>query len=173
MIDYSEIIKTKWAQNDITYHAKRIANAYNLIMEVDDIEQELRIHLFKTLPNYDASKGVQLSTYFGTVLKNKAISIFKDSHYRNELKHRMIISNQQYWDTVPILYDNFEERIITDDFLDKVEMRLQNRKQLTAKKVIGMLRIGYTRSECAKAMCVSRSYISKILRNVKEQIAYV
>lgn len=74
----------------IKHKARELVGHYGFtISNMEDVEQDLRIHVAQKLLEYDSMRGAK-STYVRTVIKRKITSIIKEERQSGRYDHRLI-----------------------------------------------------------------------------------
>jgi len=169
---FAEILELKGIRRDIYRLSQSVSIVHGNDMAKEDVEQELKLHLFLEQDKYQVNKGATASTFFRTMLRHKAINmsrIFKaSSENANRAHGDYNIENLRTYEGV-----SFEDNIICKLTLDKLEQRLKSKNKLKVVAVIKLMRKGYTRAECAEKLNTSRPNITRRLAIAKEQVKYV
>lgn len=137
--------------------------------EEEDLEQDLLIKVFvKVRENYDETKS-QISTYISKIVDNHIKDLFiASSRYKNYARY-----TSESLDTDFNEYERDSILMFKEDEYSTIELKnYLNSLGLTEseKKVIKYLFEGYSKSDIAEILNVSRARISYIIKSLKNKL---
>ena len=174
------------ARNELIEHNLRLVSHiikkyYSNYDEQEDLISIGTIGLIKAIDSFDADKGVRLATYAARCVENEILM-----HYRGRKKDNNIISVSEPIDTDsegnPLTLIDIIS--VDDTICDDIDLKNKSRKLYSyidamaseRDKQIIILRYGLynqkemTQNEIAKALGISRSYVSRIEKRVIEEL---
>ena len=174
------------ARNELIEHNLRLVSHiikkyYSNYDEQEDLISIGTIGLIKAIDSFDVDKGIRLATYAARCVENEILM-----HYRGRKKDSNLISVNEPIDTDsegnPLTLIDI---ISTDDTIcDDIDLKKKSRQLYNfieamdsdRDKQIIILRYGLynqkemTQNEIAKALGISRSYVSRIEKRVIEEL---
>ena len=174
------------ARNELIEHNLRLVSHiikkyYSTYDEQEDLISIGTIGLIKAIDSFDVDKGIRLATYAARCVENEILM-----HYRGRKKDSNLISVNEPIDTDsegnPLTLIDI---ISTDDTIcDDIDLKKKSRQLYNfieamdsdRDKQIIILRYGLynqkemTQNEIAKALGISRSYVSRIEKRVIEEL---
>ena len=174
------------ARNELIEHNLRLVSHiikkyYSNYDEQEDLISIGTIGRIKAIDSFDADKGVRLATYAARCVENEILM-----HYRGRKKDNNIISVSEPIDTDsegnPLTLIDIIS--VDDTICDDIDLKNKSRKLYSyidamaseRDKQIIILRYGLynqkemTQNEIAKALGISRSYVSRIEKRVIEEL---
>ena len=174
------------ARNELIEHNLRLVSHiikkyYSNYDEQEDLISIGTIGLIKAIDSFDADKGVRLATYAARCVENEILM-----HYRGRKKDGNIISVSEPIDTDsegnPLTLIDIIS--VDDTICDDIDLKNKSRQlynyieamESERDKKIIILRYGLynqkelTQNEIAKALGISRSYVSRIEKRVIEDL---
>ena len=174
------------ARNELIEHNLRLVSHiikkyYSNYDEQEDLISIGTIGLIKSIDSFDADKGVRLATYAARCVENEILM-----HYRGRKKDGNLISVSE-----PIDIDSEGNPLtlidiisVDDTICDDIDLKNKSRQlysyiesmESERDKQIIILRYGlynqkeFTQNEIAKALGISRSYVSRIEKRVIEEL---
>lgn len=147
----------------------------------DDLISIGTIGLIKGINTFDPSKGVKLATYAAKCIENEILMYFRSlKKQRGEVSIYDPIGMDKQGNEISlidILGSNEEDISIKVENQSEQKALLEFVKKLTKReKLVIQLRYGLlnsprqTQREIAKAMCISRSYVSRIEKKALEKL---
>ena len=176
------------ARNELIEHNLRLVSHiikkyYSNYDEQEDLISIGTIGLIKAIDSFDIDKGIRLATYAARCVENEILMF-----YRNKKKDGNIISVNEPIDTDsegnPLTLIDIIS--IDDTICDDIDLKNKSRQlydyidamESERDRQIIILRYGLynqkemTQSEIAKALGISRSYVSRIEKRVIEELRY-
>ena len=174
------------ARNELIEHNLRLVSHiikkyYSTYDEQEDLISIGTIGLIKAIDSFDVDKGIRLATYAARCVENEILM-----HYRSRKKDSNLISVNEPIDTDsegnPLTLIDI---ISTDDTIcDDIDLKKKSRQlykyiesiDSERDRQIIILRYGLynqkemTQNEIAKALGISRSYVSRIEKRVIEEL---
>ena len=144
---------------DVERIALRLVNNF----QVDSIDL-IQTALYRAIQNFNQEKHVKFTTLFFSIFRNDCI----DCIYKEQQKGKMLEGYKRKLNK-PSHKRDFDEMLMLKDFLGVLLKRLPKEY----RKILLMLRKGYTFSEIAKTLNVSPTTITfrmKDIRKVAEEI---
>ena len=174
------------ARNELIEHNLRLVSHiikkyYSNYDEQEDLISIGTIGLIKAIDSFDADKGVRLATYAARCVENEILM-----HYRGRKKDNNLISVSEPIDTDsegnPLTLIDIIS--VDDTICDDIDLKNKSRQLYNyiesmdsdRDKLIIILRYGLynqkelTQNEIAKALGISRSYVSRIEKRVIEEL---
>ena len=174
------------ARNELIEHNLRLVSHiikkyYSNYDEQEDLISIGTIGLIKAIDSFDVDKGIRLATYAARCVENEILM-----HYRNKKKDSNIISVSEPIDTDsegnPLTLIDIIS--VDDTICDDIDLKNKSRQlynyiedmESDRDKQIIILRYGLynkkemTQNEIAKALGISRSYVSRIEKRVIEEL---
>ena len=174
------------ARNELIEHNLRLVSHiikkyYSNYDEQEDLISIGTIGLIKAIDSFDIDKGIRLATYAARCVENEILM-----HYRNKKKDSNNISVSEPIDTDsegnPLTLIDIIS--IDDTICDDIDLKNKSRQlydyiealESDRDKQIIILRYGLynqkemTQNEIAKALGISRSYVSRIEKRVVEEL---
>ena len=142
---------------DVECIAMRLVNNFQV-----DSADLIHTALYRAIQNFHPEKHVKFTTLFFSIFRNDCI----DCIYREERKRKIL---ERYRRLSSSNKRGFEEMLMMKDFLDALLKRLPKEY----RKILLMLRKGYTFSEIAETLNVSPTTITfrmKDIRKVAEEV---
>lgn len=164
----TELVRDPKIQKLIGVHARRLSNRYPRTLEYADAQQCLFLHLVeKVEKKYDPSRS-SIHTFSNTVVKNYCNTLLY-SPYSTFVRHEGGVELSA--DLSDSRYYLWEQQVVLKVSLDLVETDLREAPEL-ALKVFRMLRQGMRVVDCANALGVSESCITKVVtRHIKNVVS--
>ena len=174
------------ARNELIEHNLRLVSHiikkyYSTYDEQEDLISIGTIGLIKAIDSFDVDKGIRLATYAARCVENEILMF-----YRNKKKDGNIVSVSEPIDTDsegnPLTLIDIIS--VDDTICDDIDLKNKSRQlysyveamQSQRDKQIIILRYGLynqkemTQNEIAKALGISRSYVSRIEKRVIEEL---
>ena len=144
-----------------------LETGYFCLSEQDDIAQELRIEIFKSLKYFNPQRA-KFKTYIQGVLKKKGIDLlrFKTAKYRQKVTIISIENKELGMAQTYSEFFIFEENAVGIQDLDSAIGKLPQEHQ----NVCRLLLQSYNISEIAKILNKSRTTIHKIINDIRTQM---
>ena len=174
------------ARNELIEHNLRLVSHiikkyYSNYDEQEDLISIGTIGLIKAIDSFDVDKGIRLATYAARCVENEILM-----HYRGRKKDNNLISVSEPIDTDsegnPLTLIDIIS--VDDTICDDIDLKNKSRQlysyieniESERDKQIIILRYGLynqkemTQNEIAKALGISRSYVSRIEKRVIEEL---
>ena len=158
----------KMRTNDLINSGRFCFNDY------DDIAQELRVEIFKSLVRYDKSKS-KISSYVQSVAKKKGVDLLR----KRKAKRRDCeaeISIEEIYDKMEFgKVDNFSEfflfKVNDGRLLSDVNLSISELPK-NLRKICSLLMEDYNISEIAKILNKNRRTINKLVDKIRQDLKF-
>ena len=175
----SEFFKYDGMIRKFYYQNQKIFNHPSLALDIEDVLQDMRILIFKAIPNYDPEKGASLSTYIYMHLKARLYDLrsklFRRSKYHagfvQDLTSNGHIDDQRDLDysldrfTYEFSNEDFSKQDVLADLID-VKLIIESLKASDQELFVDRYIYGYKYAELQERHNQSNTYLATKLTRI-------
>lgn len=151
---------------------EKLYSKNNVENRKEDILQVGFLTLWKCCINYNPEKGTQFSTYaYNAIYKSMVCSLVRENRktaYLVSLNDKIKAEKDcdlTYEDIIASAV-NIESEVEINDILKQISTQLGK----NSEKIIDMIKRGHTQVDIAKELNVTRAYVGKLLKQIREKV---
>lgn len=130
-------------------------------MDFEDARQELIVGLVERLPRYKPEMS-NPETFAYYVVRTLASNMVNTKRLQRHEKTGSLLGGS----FIDQIESRFDSRVVNNLTCDEIQKRLSGK----AKQAFSYLRIGFSRSDCAEVMEVSRAYITALVKKRMKRV---